>query len=208
MNTFFTNSIFFYTMKKRSFISVLTTMVLLAGTMFLTGCSESGEKGDPGPQGVQGPAGPQGPTGPAGAAGAAGSTGAQGPAGQNGNANVIQISFGAKNWANTVGATVLLNLTGVNADVASKSAYFTYVRNGNLWYSVPGEISTYGEFRTYLTPAATSTVHIKRVSTGAILNAEGVRVLLVPANDLRNGRQAAINYANYNQVKAYYNLPD
>lgn len=182
--------------------------LLLAGSMFLTGCSESGEKGDPGPQGAQGPAGPQGPAGAAGAAGSAGSTGVQGPAGQTGNANVIQITYGAKSWANTVGATVILNLTGVNAEVAGKSAYFTYVRNGSLWYSVPGEISTFGEFRTYLTPAATSTVHVKRVSTGTVVDAEAVRVLLVPANDLRNGRQAAINYANYNDVKAHYNLPD
>lgn len=185
--------------------------LLLAGSLFFTGCSGSGEKGDPGPQGTQGPAGAQGPAGPAGSAGAAGSaggTGAQGPAGQNGNANVIQITYGAKSWANSVGATVILNLTGVNADVANKSAYFTYVRNGSNWYSVPGEISTFGEFRTYLTPAATSTVHVKRVSTGAVIDAEAVRVVLVPANDLRNGRQAAINYANYSEVKAYYHLPD
>lgn len=182
--------------------------LLLAGGMFLTGCSGSGEKGDPGPQGVQGPAGPQGPAGSAGSAGSAGGVGPQGAAGQNGNANVIQITYGAKTWANSVGATVMLNLTGVDAALANKSAFFTYVRNGTLWYAVPGEISTYGEFRTYLTPAATSTIQIKRVSGGAALDAEGVRVLLVPANDLRNGRQAAVNYANYNEVKAYYNLPD
>lgn len=185
--------------------------LLLAGGMFLTGCSGSSEKGDPGPQGpagAQGPAGPAGSAGTAGAAGSAGGPGTQGPAGQNGNANVIQVTYGAKSWANTIGATVILSLTGVNADLANKSAYFTYVRNGVLWYSVPGEISSFGEFRTYISPAATSTVQIKRVSTGAVLAAEGVRILLVPANDLRNGRQAAINYANYNEVKAYYNLPD
>lgn len=182
--------------------------LLLAGSMFLTGCSESGEKGDPGPQGTQGPAGAQGPAGPAGSAGAAGGPGAQGPAGQNGNANVIQITYGAKSWANSIGATVILNLTGVNTDLANKSAYFTYIKNGSIWYSVPGEISTFGEFRTYMTPAATSTVHVKRVSMGAVVDAEGVRVVLVPANDLRNGRQATINYANYSEVKAYYNLPD
>lgn len=189
-------------MKKLSFLSMFAATLLLAGGMFLTGCSESGEKGDPGPQGAQGPAGPQGP------AGSAGSTGPQGAAGQNGNANVIQITYGAKTWPNNVGAAVILNLTGVNADLANKSAYFTYVKNGTLWYAVPGEISSFGDFRTYLTPAAVSTVQIKRVSTGAALDAEGVRIVLVPANDLRNGRQATVNYANYNEVKAYYNLPD
>ena len=192
-------------MKKLSILLTFAATLLLAGGMFLTGCSDSGEKGDPGPQGAQGPAGPQGP---AGVAGPAGSSGPQGAAGQNGNANVIQITYGAKSWVNSIGATVILNLTGVNADLASKTAYFTYVRNGTLWYAVPGEISTFGEFRTYLTPAAVSTVQIKRVSTGAALDAEGVRILLVPANDLRNGRQATVNYANYNEVKAYYNLPE
>ncbi len=71
-----------------------------------------------------------------------------------------------------------------------------------------GEVNTFGEFRTYMTPLATSTVHVKRVSTGGVLDAAAVRVVLVPANDLRNGRQAAIDYANYNEVKAHYNLPD
>ena len=198
-------------MKKLSFLSIFTAILLFAGSMFLTACSESGEKGDPGPQGAQGPAGLTGPAGPAGStgpAGPAGSTVPQGPAGQNGNANVIQISYGAKTWANTIGATVVLNLTGVNADIANRSAYFTYVRNGSLWYSVPGEISTFGEFRTYLTPGATSTVHVKRVTTGSALDAAAVRVLIVPANDLRNGRQAALDYSNYNEVKAHYHLPD
>jgi|GEM_PF-4327209 len=34
------------------------------------------------------------------------------------------------------------------------------------------------------------------------------KIVIVPANDLRNGRKAAVDYTNYNEVKAYYNLPD
>ena len=164
-----------------------------------------GPQGDPGPKGDTGVAGAQGAAGPAGAAGA---TGPAGPAGQNGNANVIQISYGAKSWANIVDTSVELLMTGVNADFVSKSAYFTYVSTGTLWYSIPGEIGTYGEFRTYISPTANSTLVIKRASTGIVLNATAVRVVLIPANDLRNGRKAAVDYANYEEVKKFYNLPD
>lgn len=194
-------------MKTIKFTSVLAIVALLAGSpVIFQSCSP--EKGEVGAEGPAGPAGPAGAPGSAGTIGPAGTTGPAGAAGQNGNANVIQISYGAKTWANTVGATVILNLTGVDAALANKSAYFTYIRNGSLWYSVPGEISTFGEFRTYLTPAATSTVHIKRVSTGAIVDAEAVRMLLVPANDLRNGRLAAVDFSDYQAVKKAYNLPD
>ncbi|GAB3991415.1 hypothetical protein GCM10028807_21410 [Spirosoma daeguense] len=121
---------------------------------------------------------------------------------------MIQITYGAKSWANTVGATVTLALTGVNAEVAEKSAYLTYIKTTSLWYAVPGEIDFYGEFRTYMTPASTSTVTVKRVSVGTALNATAVRVVVIPANDLRNGRKAAVDYSNYEEVKAFYNLPD
>jgi hypothetical protein len=182
-------------MKKLRFLSA----ALLSASMIclLTACpsatGEIGPKGDKGDTGAQGPAGVQGPAG---------------PAGQNGNANVIQISYGARTWANTVGALITLNLTGVNASVASNSAYFTYIQLDNLWYAVPGEISSYGEFRTYLSPQATSTVVIRRVTTGIALNATAVRVIIIPASDLRNGRKAAIDYSNYEEVKKAYNLPD
>ncbi|MBD2755373.1 collagen-like triple helix repeat-containing protein [Spirosoma validum] len=178
-----------------------TLLLAFSITLFFVACKsgESGESGEPGPQGQAGPAGPTGATGPA---------GPQGPAGQNGNANVIQISYGAKSWANTVDASVELNLTGVNADFVSKSAYFTYVTTGTLWYSIPGGVSSYGEFRTYISPAATSTLFIKRLTTGTVLSATAVRVVLIPANDLRNGRKAAVDYTNYEEVKQYYNLPN
>ena len=181
-----------------SISQLLRLLLAFSITLFLVACKsgESGGSGEPGPQG------------PTGATGPAGSAGPQGPAGQNGNANVIQIIYGAKSWANTTGTSVELTLTGVNADFVSKSAYFAYVSTGSLWYSIPGEVSSHGEFRTYISPAANSTLFIKRVSTGSTLNATAVRVVLIPANDLRNGRKAAVDYTNYEEVKQYYNLPN
>lgn len=185
-------------MKTIKFFTTVSFSLLLTGSLLIfQSCQPaSGEVGPKGDTGPQGPAGVQGPAGP------------QGPAGQNGNANVIQITYGARTWANTVGTLITLNLTGVNASVANNSAYFTYIQIDGFWYAIPGEISSYGEFRTYLNPQATSQVLIKRVTTGIALNATAVRVILIPASDLRNGRKAAIDYSNYEQVKKAYNLPN
>ncbi|MBX2952732.1 MAG: collagen-like protein [Leadbetterella sp.] len=188
-------------------LSVLMMAVLF--TVFMTACD--GDGGPEGPEGPKGDKGEQGPAGPAGATGPkgdTGATGAQGPKGDTGNANVIQFSFGAKSWGNTIGALNSFSLSGITASIAEKSAFFTYIKNGNLWYPVPGEISTYGEFRTYITPGSSSTVTVRRVSVGIVLNSDATRIILMPANDLRNGRQAAVDFNDYVAVKKFYDLPD
>ena len=73
---------------------------------------------------------------------------------------------------------------------------------------MPGEIGSAGEFRTFLNPGTNSSLTIRRVTTGLALTASAVRVVLIPANVLTNGRQAAIDFNNYNAVKKAYNLPD
>lgn len=190
-------------------------MMAVLFTVFMTACDSDGgpegpegPKGDKGEQGPAGATGPKGDTGATGATGPTGATGAQGPKGDTGNANVIQFSFGAKSWGNTVGALNSFSLSGIAASIAEKSAFFTYIKNGNLWYPVPGEISTYGEFRTYITPGSSSAVTVRRVSVGAVLNSDATRIILMPANDLRNGRQAAVDFNDYIAVKKFYDLPD
>ncbi len=174
------------------------TATVLAMLLLAMACtkesSEVGPQGDPGAQGAQGPAGAQGPTG------------ATGPQGQAGNADVRQITFGSQTWANTAGISVTLTLNGINQEMAEKSAFFTYLKSTS-WYPVPGEVSSYGEFRTYLTPLSNSTLYIKRVTTGLALTASGVRVVVIPANVLSNARQA-VDFSNYEAVKKAYNLPD
>jgi len=177
--------------RKTATLLVMTMLVL--ATACTKEASEVGPEGATGPQGPQGVAGPQGPSG---------------PQGQAGNADVRQISFGSQNWANTAGASVTLTLNGINQEMAEKSAFFTYLKVNSLMYPVPGEVSSYGEFRTYLTPAANSTMYIKRVTTGVTLTAAAVRVVIIPANVLTNARQAAIDFTDYNAVKEAYNLPD
>lgn len=149
--------------------------------------------------------GPQGEPGPAGKDGTNGTNGVNG---KDGNANVIQISFTSRSFANTVGSLLTLSLSGVDADLAKKSAYFTYVNTNGFWYSVPGQISIIGEFRTYLEALPTSKLTITRVTTGSILNADAIRVILIPANDLRSGRKVNLDFTDYNEVKKFYHLPD
>ena len=194
-------------MRKLPFLTLFFTSLMLAFSVSFVSCTT--EKGDPGPQGEQGPAGAAGSAGTNGSTGPAGATGPKGAAGQDGNANVIQYSFGARSWANTVSSEQGFSLAGVDANMIANSAYFAYVRNGNFWYSVPGQISSFGEFRTYTRATGNpANVYITRTTTGNVLDAEGVRIILIPASVLRNGRQVAVDYSNYAEVKAYYNLPD
>jgi hypothetical protein len=82
-------------MKKPPSLSVILSALVLCSSLFFTGCT--------GKDGAIGPAGP------------AGATGAAGATGQTGNANVIQISFAARTWANTAGGQqnfALTNITG------------------------------------------------------------------------------------------------
>ena len=180
---------------RKTATSLAMTMLVLA-TACTKEASEVGPKGDTGAQGPQGVAGPQGPAGPA------------GPQGQTGNADVRQITFGSKSWANTTGALVELTLNGINQEMADKSAYFTYLKYGGYWYPVPGEVSSAGEFRTYMFPGAKSLLGIRRVTTGFALTATAVRIVIIPANALTNARQAAIDFSDYNAVKKAYNLTD
>ena len=66
-------------------------MLLLITSLIFISCQK--EDGAMGPQGPAGPAGPQGPPG------AQGATGPQGPIGMSGNANVMQYTYGAQNFA-------------------------------------------------------------------------------------------------------------
>lgn len=179
--------------------SLLLSTAILAVFMILQSCTKP----------ANGEVGPQGLTGPQGAAGPAGPAGSQGPAGQNGNANVIQITYGPKTHS---GSEINYSLTGVTQSTLTNSAYFTYVNPGNgLWYSLPGTTSGgTREYRTYVSAAATSTplLYISRSTGTGTETFTATRIVIIPASDLRNGRKAAIDYSDYEAVKAYYNLPD
>ena len=188
---------------------ILGVALTVAMFIFLDACK--GEKGDVGPAGTAGPTGVAGPTGTNGAVGATGANGANGAKGETGNANVILLNYGL---VTHTGAELFYNLTGMTDAQMETPAYFIYVlaTNGN-WYDLPG--STNGGvlvYRTLYSPKANNTVipriYIYRTAgTGSEVFSKA-KVVIIGANDIRNGRKAAVDYTDYEAVKKYYNLPD
>ena len=165
-------------------------LVALTITTLFTACK-------PGETGAIGPAGPAGPTGAAGPAG---------PTGATGNANVIQISYGSRTHT---GAEINYDLTGINASQVTSSAFFTYVTTANnVWYALPG--ATSGGAKEYRAAVNSTTLklYVNRIAGTGSETFSATRILFIPANDIRNGRKAAVDYSSYEAVKAYYNLPD
>ena len=143
--------------------------------------------------------GPQGPPGDAGVPGA------------NGNANVTQISFGSKTISSA--GLITLTLTGVDKTTAEKSLILTFAKGSNLlWYPIPGfGVGGSNEYRTFLN--ATDPASILTISTNNAGSAEtfpAFRVIVIPANNLVNGRNGNPPYdiSNYESVRAYFNLPE
>lgn len=178
------HAILFQLMKRLLLFALLFNLMLAA--------CKSGEKGDPGP------AGPAGPTG------------ATGPAGATGNANVIQITYGSKTHT---GAELAYDLTGITEEQVRNSAFFTYVRTtSDWWHSLPGRVlnlsgTGYREYTTTINIRVLR-LYITRASGTGTDVFQNARIVMIPANDLRNGRKAAVDFSNYEAVKQFYNLPD
>jgi hypothetical protein len=173
---------------------------IVAMFIFLDACKA--EKGEVGPIGATGAVGA---VGAAGAKGDKGDKGDAGATGATGNANVIQISYGSK--TNTGGAT-LYTLTGVTAAQAAGAAILCYVDpNNGLWYFMPG-FSSGGtnQYRTFLEGNTLSLSRVNISSTSETFIR--ARIIVIPANDLRTGRRAAVDFSDYEAVKKYYNLKD
>lgn len=189
----------------RSFSIVLTALVLGSSLLFSS---------------CEGPAGEVGPAGPQGATGAAGPQGATGATGQTGNANVIQISYAAKTWAITRGSAQQFVFPNVTPAIMNSSAILVYMTTASTpsnttpypWYSIPGTVLSTDraehEFYFQTTFAGnTSGINVYRKIASASTLTATTRIILIPANDLRNGRQT-VDFNDYNAVKKYYNLKD
>jgi hypothetical protein len=181
---------------------IFAMLAVMSAVIFMDACkAEKGEVGPIGPIGLTGAVGATGATGAAGV----GIPGATGATGATGNANVIQISYGSK--TNSGGVTSYI-LTGVSAAQAAGAAILCYVDPSNgLWYSMPGFSSGgINQYRTYLDG---NTLQLSRVNSSSAAEIfVRTRILVIPANDLRTGRKAAVDYNDYEAVKKYYNLKD
>lgn len=197
-----------------SFTNIFTILFVGAG-LFLSSC-----------KGPAGDTGPIGPAGSQGSAGAAGATGATGAAGQNGNANVIQITYAAKTWAASRGSYQQFGFPGdITPAIMNSSAILVYMTPASNpsnttpynWHPIPGTVLStdraehefYFETAFGRTPAeGTPAINVFRKIASASTLTATTRIILIPANDLRNGRKANVDFSDYNAVKAYYNLKD
>lgn len=157
--------------------------------------------------GLAGCKGPAGDPGPAGGTGATGATGATGPAG---TANVTQVTFNTA-FAPSGGGRILNLPASIDKATIDKSLVVVYIQNATntaLWYQIPGLVLT-DDFRYYVgTSTTTQSITIIRASGTAVASVSAVRVLIIPAATVVNGRKAAVDYSDYEAVKAYYHLAD
>ena len=145
-----------------------------------------------------------------------GAPGAPGAPGVDGNANVTQISFGSKTFAGT-GAIISLTLPGITKSIAEKSMILSYGKTSDgvttFWYQLPGKGNTgVREYRTYFEskdPASILNIQMKTGTTPSTPETfDAIRVLVIPANVLINGRGGVLPYdiSDYESMRAYFNL--
>ncbi|GAB3929677.1 collagen-like protein [Larkinella terrae] len=186
------------------------TKLLMMGCIAISAC-----------QGLEGPEGPQGPQGVQGAQGPKGDTGATGAKGADGSSNVQQINYSARSHDGS--NDLLLALPqAINRDVVDKSMFYVYVkqsvpRPNNLedsyWFSIPGETlkgNTYSHFVFPGNGQTLAAVFLRRTSDfqSGSEYFEAIRVVVITADKQSNGRKAAIDYTNYEEVRKAYNLPE
>ncbi|MGA0560658.1 hypothetical protein ACO2Q8_28595 [Larkinella sp. VNQ87] len=191
----------------KRYLRLVTTMLLMS---WITAC-----------QSLEGPAGPQGPQGPAGATGQKGDKGDKGDKGADGTANAQQINYSARSHDGQ--NDLLLPLPqAINRDVVEKSMFYVYVkqsaRNANnveepYWFSIPGETIRGNGYTHFIAPGGGQTLaglFLRRTvnfQTGSEYF-EAIRVVMVTANNVINGRRAAIDYSNYEEVRKAYGWVD
>ena len=192
-------------MKAKSSLTFLASLVLI--TFIFTQC----QKGD------VGPAGPAGPTGPAGA------TGSTGPKGDTGTANVIYSA-----WLDVTYSPE----TDTNGDTLDFVAHITA---NKLTQAIldRGEMKVYMNWGTQATPDVAPLPILDPFFTGVIINPEFLlqkidlysnfnastftdaglkylqyRYILIPGSVAGRLSKPAVDWNNYNEVKAYLGLTD
>jgi hypothetical protein len=199
-------------MKAKSSLTLLASLVLI--TFIFTQC----QKGD---------VGPAGPAGPAGAAGAAGSTGSTGPKGDTGTANVIYSPwldvpyFGLDTVHNTDG-TIDTVLWGANIPankltqaILTSGEIKVYV---NVGTSTTPNIVPLPYFDVYSFVSINPVFSLQKIFLYSDIDAgtytesgqkyQQYRYILIPGSVPGRLSKPAVNWNNYNEVKAYLGLTD
>ncbi len=175
-------------------------MIQMAAVLVFLLLSCKGERGDPGP------------TGPKGDQGNVGQTGQTGPQGSTGTANVIYSEwFTSGFWLGSFGSWYFdKSAPQVTQAILDRGVVLAYAKltglNSNIVLPLPvtgSPGSTYWNF--FINGPGSIRFLTDFTSTPSNLNQ--FRYVIIPGG-ISGGRSAAVNYANYAEVKAYYNLPD
>lgn len=157
--------------------------------LLCTGVLYSCKKGDPGPPGADG------------------ADGANGAPGINGNANVVQYTYGTQNL--TAGFVTLQVTT--TQDTMNNSAWYVYLYASALsrWYSVPGMgVGGATEYRVSMGYSNNKVnIYIDKIGPGESYSM--AKVIRVYINDTRvGGRNGLPDFSSYETVRRYYGLPE
>jgi hypothetical protein len=178
-------------MKTISMNWLVSAKLILVVGLLLVGC-----------EGKEGPAGPAGPAGPTGASGTAGAVGATGP---TGTANVIYSPWAAVSFAGS-GSSYLGNITApqLTQTALDRADIRVYWSESGRVLSLP-----YAEVISSTTYTVHQRLYVGRIELKAsyALSPQQMRYVIIPGGTA-TGRLAAINWNDYNEVKAALNLPD
>lgn len=194
-----------------------------AGATGATGAAgPKGDKGDTGATGAVGAPGPKGEKGDKGDTGATGATGTAGPKGDKGDtgsANVIYSGWismtNASLWTtNSGGAYWTANFAApaITQAVLDRGVILIYTNStGFGTVLLPLKLNPARTFQAY---TKLQRIYIEQVfSSGATTTFPGTgglnefRYVIIPGG-VAGGRQAPVDYNDYEAVKKYYNLPD
>jgi hypothetical protein len=200
-------------MKAKSSLTLLASLVLI--TFIFTQCQKGGV----------GPAGPAGPTGPAGAAGSPGSTG---PKGDTGTANVIyspwlDVTYTADTVHNAP-PDPPIDTVGYYADITAPKLTNAILNSGeikvyvNLGTSTTPNVIPLPYFDIYSLFNINPDYSFQKISLYADINAstytqsgqkkQQYRYILIPGSVPGRLSKPAVDWNNYNAVKAYLGLTD
>lgn len=150
--------------------------------------------GDPGPQGEQGVPGPQGSAGP------------QGPKGDPGTANVqyspwISTAFTGSSTTYTGNITA----PAITQDVLDKADIRVYWKEGGRVLSLP-----YAQTLGSTAYSVHQRFYVGRIELIAsyALGEQQFRYVIIPGGGAIGGRQAAIDYHDYEAVRQAFHIPD
>jgi hypothetical protein len=176
--------------------NIFGIIMVIATIIFVDACK--GEKGDIGPSGTNGT---NGTTGPTGATGQTGNTGATGQTGTTGSANVLY-----SDWLDLIPnklpsreSTIIA--PKITQNVMDNSDVRVYVKIGSLVSALP-----YSDLSSWI---LLGKIVIAVAGNSTINSGIKVRYIIIPGGtSIGSGRKSAVDYTDYESVKAYYNLKD